>query len=83
MLTMEELAKVKEAIAAGATTIEGSKDMQRQFKAGIRKEIKIVKAFDENDVFIETYKYLEDYDKDMEESRYTGRITYGGGTLAV
>lgn len=80
MLTMEELAKVKEAIAAGATTIEGSKDMQRQFKAGIRKEIKIVKAFDENDVFIETYKYLEDYDKDMEESRYTGRITYGGGT---
>ena len=80
MLTMKELAEVKAAIANGATTIEGSKDMQRQFKAGIREEIKVVKAFDENDSYVETYKYLEDLDKDMEESRYTGRITYGGGT---
>lgn len=79
MLTMKELAEVKAAIANGATTIEGSKDMQRQFKAGVRKEIKVVKAFDENDCFVETYKYLEDLDKDMEESRYTGRFTYGGG----
>lgn len=79
MLTMEELAEVKAAIANGATTIEGSKDMQRQFAAGISKEIKVVKAFDENDSYVETYKYLEDYDKDMEESRYTGRFTYGGG----
>lgn len=80
MLTMEELAAVKAAIAEGATTIEGSKDMQRQLAAGIRKEIKVVLAFDENGSYVETYKYLEDWDKDMEESRYTGRITYGGGT---
>jgi hypothetical protein len=53
--------------------------MQRQFAAGISEEIKVVKAFDENDSFVETYVYLEDLDKDMEESRYTGRFTYGGG----
>lgn len=80
MLTMEELARVETAIACGDSTIEGSKDMQRQFKAGISEEIKVVKAFDENDSYVETYVYLEDLDKDMEESRYTGRITYGGGT---
>jgi hypothetical protein len=37
MLTMEELARVETAIACGDSTIEGSKDMQRQFAAGISK----------------------------------------------
>ena len=80
MLFLNEFIKVKTAIANGATTIEGSKDMQRQFAAGIRKEIKVVKAYDENDSYVETYEYLEDINKPMEETRYTGRITYGGGT---
>lgn len=80
MLTMKELAEVKAAIAKGATTIEGSKEIQRQFKAGIREEIKVVKAYDENDSYVETYVYLEDIDKPLEKHRYTGRHTYGGGT---
>lgn len=79
MLTMKELAEVKAAIANSATTIEGSKDMRRQFEAGIRKEIKVVKAFEENGSYVETYVYLEDLDKPTEESRYTGRHTYGSG----
>lgn len=78
-MLMKELAEVKAAIANGATTIEGSKDMQRQFAAGISKEIKVVKAFDENDSYVETYVYLEDLDKPTEEARYTGRFTYGDG----
>lgn len=73
MMTMDELKKVKEALAAGCSEIEGTAEMKRQFKAGIAKECLVTKAFEENDSFVETWKFLDG------KPGYTGRHTYGNG----
>ena len=72
MMTMDELKMVKEALANGCSEIEGTAEMKRQFKAGIAKEYRVVKAVEENDSFVETWKFLDG-------PGYTGRHTYGNG----
>ena len=71
MLTMEELKKVKEALAAGKKHISGwSKEMNNQLEAGISEEVRVCKAFEENDSFVETWRFLD-------KNGYTGRMTAG------
>ena len=70
MLTMKEFEAVKEALAAGKTTISnGTEAMLSQLNAGISKEYRVAKAFDENDSFVETWRFLDG-------KGYTGRNTY-------